>query len=147
MSTFVPGEWKQKQYIADGTKCIKYISKQMDEYIYICIYIKGIWQTLLSKATYNKYICSKRQQYITVVHKDKNRAGFNHSQTNKTASSPSNNWGSPKTSFFIFKSSNKTKLYFKNTNTARHRHSSFATIFCLFVRSFVRSFVRRGPKQ
>ena len=43
--------------------------------------IQGIWQTLLSKVTYNKYICRKRQQYVTVVHKDKNRVGFKVNRT------------------------------------------------------------------
>jgi len=40
------------------------------------IYISGIWQTLLSKATYKEYICWRRQQYIAVVHKDKNITGL-----------------------------------------------------------------------
>ena len=33
-----------------------------------CIYIEVVYQVLLSKATYNKYICQKKekQQYITV---------------------------------------------------------------------------------
>ena len=36
--------------------------------IYIHIYIQGVQQTLLSKATYNQYICQKKgkQQYISV---------------------------------------------------------------------------------
>ena len=36
--------------------------------IYIYIYIQGIQQTLLSKATYSKYICRKKekQEYVSV---------------------------------------------------------------------------------
>ena len=36
--------------------------------IYIHINIQGVQQTLLSKATYNQYICQKKgkQQYISV---------------------------------------------------------------------------------
>ena len=37
-------------------------------YSYIHVYIEGIQQTLLSKASYNKYICQKKEklQYISV---------------------------------------------------------------------------------
>jgi len=60
---------------SDTFRDLRVVSGSVFTFIYIYIYIQGIYQTLLSKATYKEYICCS----ITVVHTDKNRAGFKHS--------------------------------------------------------------------